>query len=183
MYLRAGGCPVLDRWVHGRWTAGCVCSLSQLLGATCQHAADPGEGAFRNPGMACLPSPTFPRTPWRRPIPCLPLPCLRADVPPGCDIHASAHAFTSERGGACRPGGGQDWHHVAPGGRVGEAAAPQVLLFSRYLESALCQGPRGRHSMVRETRLGCWRKGHRPGTVWDGARPGLLSATGGIFQE
>lgn len=70
--LRAGGCPVLDRWVHGRWTAGCVCSLSQLLGATCRHTVDPGEGAFGNPGMACLPSPTFPRTPWRRPILCLP---------------------------------------------------------------------------------------------------------------
>lgn len=39
--------------------------------------------------------------------------------------------------------------------RIGEAAAPQVFLFSRYLESVLCQGPRGRRSMVRETRLGC----------------------------
>lgn len=74
--LRAGGSPVwgrwVDRWVLGRWTAGCASSLLQLLGATCRHAAVLGVGAFWFPGMACLRSPTFPRTPGRRSTLCLP---------------------------------------------------------------------------------------------------------------
>lgn len=63
--------------------------------------------------------------------------------------------------------------------RIGEAGAPQVSLFSRYHESVPYQGPRGRH--VRETRQECCGRGCRPSTGWEGARRGLLGATGGIL--
>lgn len=66
--------------------------------------------------------------------------------------------------------------------RVGEAGAPLVSLFSRYLESGPCQDPRGRYT-VRKTRLGCWRRGRKPGTRCDGVRHGLLGAIGGIFRD
>lgn len=136
------------------------------------------------------------------PLSVCPLPCLRAGVPPGCDLPCNIsllacwvevtpscdiHASACERGGACRPGqvggrGGRTgtmWPLVV---RVGEAAASQVSLFNRCLESVLCQGPRGRRSVVRETRRGCWGRGRRPGTRWHGVRPRLLGTTRGIFQ-
>lgn len=106
-------------------------------------------------------------------------------VTPSCDTHASTHAPTSERGEAYRPGQvgvrtGTMWLLVV---RVGEAVTPQVFLFSRYLESVLGQGPIGRPSMVRETRLGHWMRGRRPGTGWMGSDLGFWVLLEASFRD
>lgn len=131
-----------------------------------------------------------------------PLPCLRAGVPPGCDLPCNIsllpcwvevapscdiHASACERGGACRPGqvGGQDGHHVAPGGQGQRGCGPSnvpIQQIPRECSADTCQGPRGRRSVVKETRWGCWGKGRRPGTRWHGVRPRLLGTTRDIFQ-